>query len=107
MSVEKIWKITKLDTESSTEYPNTVVAAHWECTGTDGTYSGRTFKMIYLDPPENNFIEFNRLSEQQVIAWVHEKMGEETVAYWEGLVDIQIEKQHRPPVQSPGLPWGQ
>lgn len=106
MTVEKIWRIEKLEVSKSVDGKNIVTHAHWECTGTDGEFNGRVFKMIDLDPPNfENFTEYNELTESQVVNWVHEKMGPEIVAYWEEVVDIQIEKQHRPKTEPLDLPW--
>ena len=106
MPVEKIWKIEKLETESPKEgKPNIVTAVHWACTGTDGTYVGRVFKMMPLPAPVDDFVEFEKLTESQVIGWIHSLMGKETKEYWENLVDIQIEKNYRLKPQAPDLPW--
>ena len=102
----KTWRIEKLETTTTEDNKQVVTHAHWECTGTDGTYSGRVFKMVDLDPPDfENFTDYASLTEEQVIAWVHEKMTPEVVSYWEQLVDIQIEKQHRPKPTESELPW--
>jgi len=106
MTIEKIWRIEKLDVSLAENGAHVVTRAHWECTGTDGEFSGRVFKFIDLDPPNfDSFTNYTDLAELQVIGWIHEKMGAEAVAYWEELVDIQIEKQHRPKQDELELPW--
>ena len=103
MTVEKTWRIERLET---TGEDAVVTRAHWECTGTDGEFSGRVFKLVELGEPDlENFTEYTDLTEQQIIAWVHEKMTPEIVNYWETLVDIQIEKQKRPKPIDLDLPW--
>ena len=106
MTVNKKWNVEKLDTVTSDDGKVVVTGVHWECTGTDGTYSGRVYKMLELQPPNfENFTDYKDLSEEQVISWVHEVMTPEIVDYWEKLVDIQIEKQNRPKPVDLDLPW--
>jgi hypothetical protein len=106
MLIEKIWQIKKMEVTTTSNDSRVVTHVHWECTGTDGTHTGRVFKMIELDPPNfENFTDYSSLTESQVISWVHEKMTPEIVSYWEQLVDIQIEKQHRPKQDELELPW--
>lgn len=106
MTIEKKWGIEKLEVTTTEDGNKIVTHVHWECTGTDGVFSGRVFKMTDLDVPDfENFTSYSDLTEAQVIEWVHKKMTPEVVQYWESLVDIQVEKQHRPTPVDPELPW--
>ena len=106
MSITKQWHIERLETTTTSDQKVVVTQVHWECTGTDGEFSGRVFKLVELGEPNlENFTNYADLTKQQVIAWVHEKMTPEIVNYWETLVDIQIEKQKRPKVVDLDLPW--
>ena len=106
MTTEKVWRIEKLEVTSTEDGTQVVTSVHWECTGTDGTFLGRVFKMIDLDLPDfENFTNYNDLTESQVIEWVHVKMTPEIVQYWEKIVEIQIEKQRNPKPVEPDLPW--
>jgi len=78
---------------------------HWACEGTDGSHNGRVFKMMILPAPSTDYVSYQNLTEDLVINWVHKLMGEDTVTYWEQIVDIQIEKQHQLTQVSLTLPW--
>ncbi len=88
-----IWTITTLDckpdVDGKTDY---VVVAHWDCTATDGQYSGRVYNTtsFEVDPNKPNYIPY---------------AGAETVAATEANVLQQIETQKNPPIVQPKLPW--
>lgn len=103
----KTWSITQLSVYPQSEGEADVVcAAAWNVSGTDGTYSGSlngstAFK---LDPNEP-YVPYDQLTQDQVLNWVWESMGEEGKASAEADVDAQIAYAAEQ-VQTPPLPWG-
>lgn len=87
-----------------------VITAHWILNGTDTqgetTYTGSVYGSIGLeyDASAPTFIPFEDLTEEVVVSWVKEAMGEETVAAQEAAVQGQIDDQKAPKTES-GLPW--
>lgn len=72
-----------------------VVTAHWDCTATDGTYSGRVYSTtsFEVDADKPDYIPYADLTEAQVVQWVQASLGAETVAATETNVLQQIETQ--------------
>ena len=103
-----IWTITNLDCKPNVDgLVDYVVTAHWDCTATDGTYSGRVYNTtsFVVDSDKPDYIPYADLTEAQVIEWVQASLGAETVAATEANVLQQIENQINPPIISPKLPW--
>lgn len=102
----KTWSITQLSVYPQSEGEmNVVCAAAWNVSGTDGECNGSlngstAFK---LDPNEP-YIPFEDLTQEQVLEWVFESLGEEGKASAEADVDAQIEYAHSK-ITSPALPW--
>lgn len=108
MTVAKTWSITQMQVYPQSEGEADVVcAAAWNVSGTDGTYTGSlngstAFKL----DPNAPFIPFDQLTQEQVLGWVWDSMGEEGKATAEADVDAQIEYAASQ-VQNAPLPWGQ
>ena len=103
-----IWTISTLDCKPDVDgLVNYIVTAHWDCTATDGQYSGRVYNTtpFKVDPNKPDYIPYNDLPEAQVIQWVQASLGAETVAATEANVLQQIENQKNPPIVQPKLPW--
>ena len=84
-----------------------VITAHWIMNGKDDDYVGSVYGSVGItyDHNDPNFIPFEQLTEEVVIGWVKEALGEETVAANEVAVQKQIDEAKNPTVVS-GLPWG-
>ena len=103
-----IWTITTLDCKPNVDgLVDYVVTAHWDCTATDGTYSGRVYSTtsFEVDPNKPDYVPYADLTEAQVVEWVQASLGAETVAATEENVLQQIENQKNPPIVTPPLPW--
>ena len=101
------WNIVSLDCYPEFEgKENCVFTAHWDLTETEGEYSGRVYGSgnLTLDA-EAPFTPYSQLTKEQVIGWVKDAMGAETVAAHESAVAQQIEDQKNPKVVTPPLPW--
>jgi hypothetical protein len=93
------WTIVDMDRLTS---DNFVVTVHYNVSATDGTYSASTYGTItYQEQPGETFVPYDQLTEEIVVGWVKESLGEATV---EASLQSQIEAQINP-VQQSGLPW--
>lgn len=107
MAITNTWTISQLDAYPQYEGKVDVVfTAHWRLTGTDGEYTGSVYGSIGLTlDPDAPFTPYASLTQDQVIGWVKDAMGEEQVASYEANVAQQIADQINPPVVTPVLPW--
>jgi hypothetical protein len=97
------WKIAQLERETGDGY---VFTAHYTVDAKDGTYSAGAYGSIGLERPEGDLIPFADLTEEQVIGWVKEKLGDEAVANVEATLQDQLDEKHAP-TKAAGVPWGQ
>ncbi len=94
------WNIVQLEREINDGY---VFTAHWEVTAQEGDLYARTYGSLGLQRPEDEFIPFEDLTEEIVISWVKEKLGNDVSIHETSLL-AQIELQKNPPTTT-GLPW--
>ena len=103
-----VWSITELNCIPALgSITNYVVQAHWLCTGTDGTYTG-SFNgpaVFSVDPNQPGYVPYQDLTEAEVIVWVQEALGFDTVQLVYRIIDQQIQGQVSPAVVTPPLPW--
>jgi hypothetical protein len=102
------WIVTQLLTETIEGNENYVVIAHCETIGVDGEYSASVPNVIQFSTEDVTvFIPYEDLTEEMVIAWIKESLGEEGVLLIEASIQAQIEAQKNPPVspENTPLPW--
>ena len=101
------WNITQLDCYPMVDGKQDVVfTAHWNLTATGEEYTGYIYGSVGLTlDPEAPYTPYADLTKEQVISWVKDALGEETVAASEANVLQQIEDKKNPKVTSPALPW--
>jgi len=102
------WIVTQLLTETIEGNENYVVIAHCETIGVDGEYSASVPNVIQFSTEDVTvFVPYEDLTEEMVIAWIKESLGEEGVLSIEKSIQFQIETQKNPPVtpQETPLPW--
>ena len=74
------------------EKPNVVYNVHWVVTGTSGDYSSNAIGTQVVPLSEGStFIPFEDLTNEIVVGWTKEALGEETVASIETGIANQIE----------------
>lgn len=95
------WKIAQLERETSDGY---VFTAHYTVDANDGTYSAGAYGSVGLERPEGELIPFADLTEEQVVGWVKEKLGDEAVTNVETALQGQLDEQ-RNPTKAAGMPW--
>jgi hypothetical protein len=107
MAITNTWAVQQMDCYPEYEGEADVVfAVHWRLDATDGTYAAGAYGSIGLTlDPDADFVSFADLTEEQVIGWVQDAMGEEQVDALEANLAKQIADQANPPVVSPTLPW--
>lgn len=106
MAITYTWTIAQIDTLPEREGKQDVVSmVHWELSGEDagltGTIRGAhalTFKA------DGAFTPYANLTQDQIIAWVKETMGDEMVASAEADVAQQISNKANAP-KAAALPW--
>ena len=99
------WNIAQLERETTDGY---VYTAHWTVNATetveDKTYTASSYGSIGLERPEEDLIPFEELTEELVVSWVLDKLGEEQVVNMETSLTNQIQEQ-KTPSKIQGLPW--
>jgi len=95
------WNIANLERETSDGY---VYTAHWAVSATEDEYSASAYGSVGFERPEDEMIPFEELTEELVIQWTQEKLGEEQVTSMEAALQVQIDEQKAPSKES-GVPW--
>lgn len=93
------WKIVDMQRDAAT---GLVTVCHWTCSDVDGEFSGSVYGSVGLTGELTT--PYEQLTEAQVIGWVKEAIGAETVAAHEANVAAQIAAA-KAPVTATGLPW--
>ena len=93
------WNVVQMDRLTSDGF---VVTVHYTVNAVDGDYTASTYGTVgYTEQPDEQYIPYAELTEAEVVGWVQESLGKDTVE--EGLA-AQIEAQKNP-VQEAGVPW--
>jgi hypothetical protein len=93
------WQIVNMDRKTTDGF---VVTVHYNVTATDGDYSANTYGTVgYTEEAGKSYIPYDQLTQDEVVAWVQDSLGQETV---EASLATQIEALKHP-VQESGLPW--
>lgn len=92
-----MWSITALYT-----HMNEILTVAWLVKITDGINTARKGGEINLPPAA-----YKNVTEEQVIEWVKEALGAETVAAIEIDLNNQILYMQAEPIKSIPLPWAQ
>ena len=105
MSTVINWNVSQLDClPQSAEGADYVVTAHWQCNGSDGTYSGSVYSTCSFPVVQGpSFTPYADLTEAQVLGWVWANGVDKDAT--EAAVEGQIEAQKNPPIVAPKLPW--
>jgi hypothetical protein len=97
------WAIVQLERHTA---DGIVYTAHWTVNATTEGASAGAYGSIGLESPAEGdpIIPFEDLTEEIVIGWVKEKLGEEQVEATEAALATQIAEQLTPKSAS-GVPW--
>lgn len=94
------WKIAQLDREVADGF---VFTAHYTIDARDEDYSSGAYGSMNFERPEE-LIPYADLTEEMVVGWVKDKLGEEAVTNVETQLQAQIDEQ-RTPTKGSGVPW--
>ena len=94
------WTIGTLERELA---DGGVTVAHWRCTEEDGDFSASSYGTVGFtpDPTASDYIAYDSLTEANVLGWVWESVGQDTV---EAALTAKIEADKNP-VTADGVPW--
>lgn len=92
------WDIVNLDRKTADGF---VFTAHYTVSAVDGEFTASTYGTVGYTQEDKSYIPFADLTKEQVIGWVKDSLGQETV---EEALAAQIEAQKNP-VSESGLPW--
>ena len=97
------WSISTLESDSNT---GGVITAHWRATDSDGDHSGSSYGTCGFTPDASadGYVAYDSLTEEEVIGWVKDSMGEESVTGVEDFIAVQIADSKAPAI-SVGTPW--
>jgi hypothetical protein len=99
MAIAYNWNIVQTDYKVSDKF---IVTVHYNVTATDGDYSANTYGTVgYTEEAGKSYIPYDQLTQDEVVAWVKDSLGQETV---ESSLASQINALKNP-VQESGLPW--
>ena len=101
------WSINRMDCyPTQGENTDVVFAVYWTLSGTDGATECSTYgsTQIALNPSDT-FVPFAQLTQEQVIGWVKEALGDDGVAGREDAIAYQITQAAAPTTMTPALPW--
>lgn len=83
---------------------NVVVSAGWRCTGVQDEHSSTVYGSCnFSDPNPENFVQYDNLTEQQVLEWCWSVGVDKASA--EEAIQTQINEKITPPVVMNPLPW--
>ena len=98
------WTIATLERELA---DGGVTVAHWRCTEEETvgeeTFSASSYGTVGFtpDPTASDYIAYDSLTEADVLGWVYESVGQDTV---EAALTAKI-KADKNPTSGSGVPW--
>jgi hypothetical protein len=93
------WKIANLERNTA---DGKVIVVHYTIDAEDGTYRSGAYGSVGLDGEVTT--PFADLTEEQVVGWVKDKLGEEQVTNVETALQAQLDEQAAPS-KAAGIPW--
>jgi hypothetical protein len=91
------WNVVQMDRLTSDGF---VVTVHYTVNAVDGEYNASAYGTVGYTQEDKTYIPFANLTKEQVIGWVKDSLGQETV---ETALAAQIDAQKNP-VSESGLP---
>jgi len=102
------WKINSLWTKTVDGQQNYVIIADYGVEGVDEEFTFEICDIVELSTESTtSFIPYEELTEELVLTWVKEKLGENGIKSVEVCIAAQIESQKNPPIfpELTPLPW--
>ena len=103
MTDSATWAIANLERHTDS---GIVYTAHWTVSATTAAASAGAYGSLGLEAPAegDDVIPYEELTQEIVVGWVKDKLGEEQVASTEAALAAQIADQLTP-VKMSGVPW--
>jgi hypothetical protein len=92
------WNVVQMDRLTSDGF---VVTVHYTVNAVDGEFTASTYGTVGYIQEDKSYTPFADLTKEQVIGWVKDSLGQETV---EESLAAQIDALKNP-VSESGLPW--
>lgn len=107
MVISYKWSVMHMDVYPTYEgFENVVYAVRWNLEGVDKTQSATVSGLHRVEFDSTAvFTPYNNLTQEQVIGWVKNIIGVESVAELEARIAAQIAARSNPDLYSPDLPW--
>lgn len=97
------WAVANLERHTA---DGIVYTVHYTVSAEDGSYREGAYGSIGLSAPEegDNVVAFDDLTQEVVIQWTKDALGEETVQNVEDALQARLDEKHAPSKAS-GTPW--
>jgi hypothetical protein len=98
------WSIKSLEYTNDTN--KGVLIAQWSLVAEDGEYTAQSngFSSFTPNPEDDSYVAYEDLTEEIVISWIKDSLGEEGVQEKQSVVANKIEEQKKPKTEI-GLPF--
>lgn len=107
--MEILWKIDNLEVKPQIDgFQNVVWTVHWRVFAKEGDVSASIYgsSTLTFDPTTaTDFVNYDDLTENQVIDWVKTSMGPESVQSVEAAAAAELNRNLNPPTVTKPLPW--
>ena len=104
--ITKTWNITGLGVRPTLlGFDNVVSIVNWNFSVTAYDRTSTTFGTVQLSEPGVDFIDASELTQDQIIAWVKNSLGNDAVAQLDSSVTNQALNLSMPTISSIPLPW--
>lgn len=97
------WSIDQLERQVS---DGAVITAHWRVAVSEGDIIAQAIgpQKFTPNPNDSSFVPFENLTEEQVVGWIKNEMGDGHVAVLEANLASEVDEKLAPAVL-PGTPW--
>lgn len=104
------WTVDKLFTKKVQDKENYVVIVNYTVKGEDGNNSFEVKQIVNFNTENvDSFIDFNNLTNDIVVGWIKQSLGEGKISNIENLIKTRIERDSSNAVFNPltpaTLPW--
>lgn len=100
------WKVRQIEAMIQGALENVAVTVCFGIDGEEDGLKGYVASDVKLLPPDaDSFTKLNDATEEQVIGWTKDALGESGVAQFEAMLQAQIDAQKVPQPKVVPLPW--
>lgn len=108
--MELLWKIDSLECKIQEQgFSDIVYNIHWRLYATEDDYATSIYgsQSVTFDPTDEDYVftPYEDLSEELVLGWLHNAMGEDQVAEKEQAVQDTLTAIMNPVIEQKPLPW--